>query len=175
MQLCILAHPKDPSPPPMETPDPPFMTPLGPQNRWFWHPMTSQIFLGQQNTKNVSTTLERCSRMCLQFLVERKVEICTVLNKTPVPLRTVYGVHPFIKTNTCFHLLFAMFCWICEIVEGYPKLVRQNNLSTSSTSYRIMFPHFQAVVNSFVAVTAALLRGEVVTLKRFCRWGFLHF
>ena len=28
--------------PPMETPYPPFMTPLGPKkNRWFWHPMTS--------------------------------------------------------------------------------------------------------------------------------------
>ena len=25
------------------------MTPLGPQNRWFWHPMTSQGFLGMVN------------------------------------------------------------------------------------------------------------------------------
>ena len=46
---CV--YPKNPSPPPMETPDPPFMTPRKvPQNRWFstWHPMTmtSQGFLG---------------------------------------------------------------------------------------------------------------------------------
>ena len=38
--------------PPIKTPDPPNDTP-GPQNRWFWHPMTSQGVLG--NLENTSS------------------------------------------------------------------------------------------------------------------------
>ena len=47
-------QPKNPFPPSMETPDPPFMTPRkGPQNRWVWHPMTSQGFLGQKKLQKM--------------------------------------------------------------------------------------------------------------------------